>query len=138
MSRPAANRAEAARFRSLDSIFRVNGHAATLRLSGTQLTNQTVLMGVHEIEEDIQGSQIEAAMKGFRMRLRLHHLPDGLRPTLGDTVELVHPFEGHRHFHIDGAGRSFNRSGLQIIVSLSVADDPARRGSARPAGYDFD
>ena len=129
-------RATAYAHRSIDRVFNFYGtECRYIRPDGTLgLSGQIGKFDVIDAEENIEGARIETDIKGYRVRFRTWHLPDGFAFEKGGRLHLREAFDGYCDFIIDAMPRSFNRGGYQIVMPLQPYTGPA---PSAPTGYDF-
>lgn len=127
MTSPVQTPRERAAIRALAPIYAHFGKPAQLiPLQGATLTVRPKFR-VIEAEEGMDGSKIEARIKGYSATIRTSELGElsDLAAMIGGRLELQdgHTFDGYEAFSINAEPLAWGREGTQRLFSLSAAPD---------------
>ena len=109
----------------LARLYALTGMKAELIQTNLTTTPVTVIMRVHEMEEGVDGTVIEAVIKGYAAQIRTVEIEGLTGPFMGGRIELADDktFDGHNAFYMDAEPFTHGREGAQRLIKLSAAPD---------------
>lgn len=122
--------------RGLDAAYKQYGRPCTyLPPNGAEgVSIDAAIFAVSDVEENLEGASVEAAMRNYTLRVRTWLIPNGVSLKIGGVFTLSAPFYGHTFFKVSEAPRAYQRGGRQTILQITPVEDPALPS---PPGYSF-